>query len=73
MKHFITAANHGCGDLLEGLRKGYVAGKVRKEEFAAAPRAHRAAVVTTKSLQREAAAAKSDDEAAAEFILRYLM
>jgi len=55
IKHFIIAANHGNGDALEVLRGEYAKGRISKENFAAALRAHQAAVDATKSPQREAA------------------
>ncbi len=54
-KHFIIAANLGLDDSIEALKQGYAVGHVSKEEFAAALRAHQAAVDATKSSQREAA------------------
>jgi hypothetical protein len=53
-KHFIIAANLGFDDSVEALKHVYVVGHVSKEEFAAALRAHQAAVDATKSPQREA-------------------
>ena len=55
VKHFIIAANLGYDDSIKALKVGYAAGVVSKEEFAAALRAHQAAVDATKSAQREAA------------------
>jgi len=55
VKHFIIAANLGYDSSLENLKKGYAQGKVSKEDFAAALRAHQAAVDATKSPQRDAA------------------
>jgi len=56
MKHLIIAANQGDdGSPLENLRNAYELGYVSKEDFAAALRAHQAAVDATKSPQREAA------------------
>jgi hypothetical protein len=57
VKHFIVAANLGYDDSLQVLRMFYVKGDVDKEDFAAALRAHQAAVDATKSPQREVAAA----------------
>jgi hypothetical protein len=54
-KHFIIAANQGYDGAIEMLRGHYVKGKISKENFAAALRAHQAAVDATKSPQREAA------------------
>jgi TPR repeat protein len=53
VKHFIIAANLGHDDAIEMLKKGYASGVVSKEDFAAALRAHYAAVDATKSPQRE--------------------
>jgi hypothetical protein len=55
VKHFIIAAHLGDNAAVEVLHGGYAAGIVRKEDFAAALRAHQAAVDATKSPQREAA------------------
>eukprot|EP00984_Skeletonema_dohrnii_P005372 scaffold1890_cov86-Skeletonema_dohrnii-CCMP3373.AAC.4 len=56
VKHFIIAAKLGDDDSVEGLKQGYKEGSVSKEDFAAALRAHQAAVDETKSPQREEAA-----------------
>jgi len=56
VKHWITAANLGDDDSIEALKTGYKHGAVSKEDFAAALRAHHAAIIATKSPQREAAA-----------------
>jgi TPR repeat protein len=56
VKHWIIAANLGCDDSVKKLKQFYVHGKVSKEDFAAALRAHQAAVDAMKSPQREAAA-----------------
>ncbi|KAK1748087.1 hypothetical protein QTG54_000026 [Skeletonema marinoi] len=62
VKHFIIAANLGDDASIKQLRIGYIFslgytdGKVRKEDFASALRAHQAAVDGMKSPQREAAA-----------------
>jgi hypothetical protein len=56
-KHWIIAANLGCDHSLKGLKECYKVGRVSKDDFAAALRAHQAAVDATKSPQREAAAA----------------
>jgi hypothetical protein len=56
VKHFVIAANVGDDDSLKRLRECYVMGYVQKEDFAAALRAHQAAVDATKSPQRERAA-----------------
>jgi hypothetical protein len=55
MKHWVIAANQGNGDAIEKLREQYAKGRISKENFAAALRAHQAAVDATKSPQREAA------------------
>jgi hypothetical protein len=57
VKHFIIAANLGYDSSLEQLRECYAMGVVQKEDYAAALRAHQAAVDATKSPQRVAAAA----------------
>jgi hypothetical protein len=57
VKHWIIAANLGCDHSLKGLKECYKVGRVSKDDFAAALRAHQAAVDATKSPQREAAAA----------------
>jgi hypothetical protein len=56
-KHYIIAANQGHDDSLQLLKKNYAIGFVTKEDFAAALRAHQAAVDATKSPQREEAEA----------------
>jgi len=56
IKHWIIAATLGDDDAVTCLRERYVVGLVCKEDFAAALRAHQAAVDATKSPQREAAA-----------------
>ena len=55
MKHYIIAANQGHNHSVEMLKQGYKSGSVSKEDFAAALRAHQAAVDATKSPQRDAA------------------
>ena len=65
MKHWIIAANLGHDDSIQRLKLCYTGGVVRKEDFAAALRAHQAAVDAKKSPQREAAAKA---EAAGEFV-----
>jgi tetratricopeptide (TPR) repeat protein len=55
IKHFSIAAGQGHDDAIEALRKLYAVGSISKENFAAALRAHQAAVDATKSPQREAA------------------
>jgi hypothetical protein len=52
-KHCMIAAALGDDDSLDALKKGYKKGCVSKEDFAAALRAHQAAVDATKSPQRE--------------------
>ena len=56
IKHLIIAANLGHDQSITGLKDFYKAGLVSKEDFAAALRAHKAAVDATKSPRREAAA-----------------
>ena len=56
VKHWIIAANLGCDDSIQELKECYKDGSVSKDDFAAALRAHHAAVNATKSPQREAAA-----------------
>jgi TPR repeat protein len=53
VKHLIIAANLGYDDSIKGLKEYYANGQVSKEDFAAALRAHKAAVDATKSPQRE--------------------
>jgi len=55
MKHWIIAATLGCDDTLDALKVCFRGGLVTKEDFAAALRAHQAALEATKSPQREAA------------------
>jgi hypothetical protein len=55
VKHSIIAANLGCNKSVGTLTNCYANGYVSKEDFAAALRAHQAAVDATKSPQREAA------------------
>ncbi len=55
VRHWIIAANLGCVGSLVSLRLFYREGLVSKEAFAAALRAHQAAIDATKSPQREAA------------------
>eukprot|EP00984_Skeletonema_dohrnii_P002487 scaffold862_cov76-Skeletonema_dohrnii-CCMP3373.AAC.5 len=57
VRHHIIAASLGFDHSLEWLRKNYAAGNVQKEDFAAALRAHQAAVDATKSPQRVVAEA----------------
>jgi len=55
VKHWIIGANLGHDKSIQILTRFYKDGLVRKEEFAAALRAHQAAVDATKSPQREEA------------------
>eukprot|EP00984_Skeletonema_dohrnii_P006903 scaffold2462_cov120-Skeletonema_dohrnii-CCMP3373.AAC.8 len=55
VKHWIIAANLGHDMSIQFLKDCYADGLVSKEDFAAALRAHQAAVAATKSPQREAA------------------
>jgi len=58
IKHFIIAANLGYDKAIRALKECYKrGGLVSKEDFAAALRAHQAAVDATKSPQRDAAEA----------------
>ncbi|KAK1741603.1 Sel1-like repeat family protein [Skeletonema marinoi] len=57
VKHWIIAANLGDDKSLNALKKGYAVGRIQKEDFAAALRAHQAALDAAKSPQREAAEA----------------
>mmetsp|Transcript_18123 Transcript_18123/g.28441 ORF Transcript_18123/g.28441 Transcript_18123/m.28441 type:complete len:302 (+) Transcript_18123:183-1088(+) len=54
-KHHIIAASQGVDEAVDVLKKGYFVGQVSKDDYAAALRAHQAAVDATKSPQREAA------------------
>eukprot|EP00984_Skeletonema_dohrnii_P016760 scaffold7499_cov81-Skeletonema_dohrnii-CCMP3373.AAC.2 len=54
-KHWFIAAKLGHDDSLDNLKVCFRGGLVSKEDFAAALRAHQAAVEATKSPQREAA------------------
>jgi len=56
VKHLIIAANIGHDISIQTLKQCYVHRQVSKEDFAAALRAHQAAVDATKSALREAAA-----------------
>ena len=56
VKHFIIAANLGYDRSIKTLKEYYRGGYIEKEDFAAALRAHHAAVDATKSPQRKAAA-----------------
>jgi len=55
VKHWIIAANLGDDDSMKMVKEGFQGGLVSKEDFAAALRAHHAAVDATKSPQRVAA------------------
>eukprot|EP00984_Skeletonema_dohrnii_P030796 scaffold22581_cov64-Skeletonema_dohrnii-CCMP3373.AAC.1 len=55
IKHWVIAAKLGFDNSLEMLKDAFGEGLVTKEDFAAALRAHQAAVDATKSPQREAA------------------
>jgi hypothetical protein len=55
MKHWVIAAALGHDGSLNALKDSYEDGLVSKEDFAAALRAHQAAIEATKSPQREAA------------------
>ncbi len=55
IKHFIIAANLGDNDALAAVKKGFVDGFVRKEDYETALRGHQAAVGAAKSEQRDAA------------------
>eukprot|EP00985_Skeletonema_marinoi_P030451 scaffold32142_cov80-Skeletonema_marinoi.AAC.1 len=65
VKHWIITANLGCDYSIQALKDFYADGLVSKEDFAAALRAHQAAVIAMKSPQREAAEA-AQEEAATE-------
>ena len=55
VKHLIIAANLGWDESMKALKACYKDGYINKEDFAAALRAHHAAVAATKSPQRAAA------------------
>ena len=55
VKHLIIAANMGCNHSLDALKNFFQMGVVDKDDFAAALRAHQAAVDAMNSPQREAA------------------
>ena len=57
-KHWIIAAKLGFDDSLGNVKLAYKDGHVSKEDFAAALRGHRAAIVATKSPQRQEAEGK---------------
>jgi tetratricopeptide (TPR) repeat protein len=54
-KHFIIAANLGHDHSLKSVKRLFMQGVVSKEEYAAALRAHQAAVDATKSAERDKA------------------
>ena len=56
VKHYIIAANLGLDQSMQRLKGFYKEGAISKDNFAAALRAHKAAVNATKSPQRDAAA-----------------
>ena len=56
VKHYIIAANLGYDNSIQALKECYKNGDISKDDFAAALRAHHAAVEATKSPHREAAA-----------------
>ena len=55
VKHFMIAASNGFDYSLQMLRGLYVQGKISKEDFATALRAHQATVEEAKSPHRDAA------------------
>jgi hypothetical protein len=55
VEHFIISANLGHDESIEMMKLCYKEGKVSKEDFASALRAHQAAVNETKSPHREEA------------------
>ena len=55
VKHFTIGASLGHDRSIQGLKDCYQAGDISKDTFAAALRAHHAAVKATKSPQRDAA------------------
>ena len=54
-KHFIIAAKSGHGESIDNLKACFMMGGVEKEDYAAALRAHQAALDATKSPHRERA------------------
>ena len=60
-KHYIIAANLGCNDSLQYVKRLFAAGIVSKEDYAAALRAYQAAVDATKSAERDEAEAFERD------------
>ncbi len=67
-KHWIIAANLGHDESMDMLKKGYAAGLVSEEDFAAVLRKHQAAVDATKSPQRDAAAEVDWSELSSPFL-----
>ncbi len=61
MKHWIIAVTQGHDGAIKLLMKLFENGFVKKEDIAAALRAHQAAVDATKSSQREAAQPKIEE------------
>ena len=61
VKHWMIGTSLGEDRSLHALKDLYKAGDVSKDDFAAALRAHHAAVNATKSPQREEAAKESND------------
>ena len=55
VSHFLIGANLGCDDAVNMLREMYSQGFVKKDDFAAALRAHQAAVSARKSPERAVA------------------
>ncbi len=55
VKHFSIAARQGDKDAIEALKTRYQAGLIKKEDFAAVLRAHKAAIDATESPQRKIA------------------
>ncbi len=55
VKHFVIAANLGCGKSMKTLLNVYKEGCITKEEYGATLRTHQAAIDATKSAQRDAA------------------
>ena len=53
VKHWIIAANLGCDEALDAVKKRFQRGDVSKEEYASSLRGHQAAVDATKSQQRD--------------------
>ena len=55
VKHWIIAANLGCGEAMKELLEAYKNGYITKEKYGTTLRAHQAAVDAMKSSQRDAA------------------